>query len=352
MTDRRLLSVFVPLAVLAFVRAASAQEPAFLGGVQAARFDEAPPYFHYVLPCQMAGDFAGLFRRTVPQSEPAICWPAHALKMQKVNGKFESSPLADGMLAVSAVRIRFVPRDTKAGADFPEFASAKVNFERQPGNSYGFFGDTEMFYKFVFSNLCTDCIPGQQAPANPNPAQLDIEYNLVRDSLKQFDSVYGRIKDVSSLIRTVVRSIDEPAAGDPQGSMRLYGDLNGKLADLCPEPAKSCLLSYAKYQSCMDQSTGGSAGGCGAAPDCNVVCNFKQSDLRVLNASLCRFPWRAGYRGSAPSLLARGSRRAFSLPGSACALRPTCAEHACPSRLCMSTTKKVNQDADKPHPTF
>jgi hypothetical protein len=81
-------------------------------------------------------------------------------------------------------------------------------------------------------------------------AQLEGEYRDFKDSLTQFDIVSKRINELAAQIRIGITPKNQPSLKDPPEAMGLYSDVNQRFAELCPEPAKSCVHSYAKYQAC------------------------------------------------------------------------------------------------------
>lgn len=268
-------------------RMLQAQEPAFFAGNRAARFEVHSGYFHYVFLCRSTVEFQAQFVRPslpLPPSEPAICWPVGAVKMVKTNGKFEGGPQALGTLVVSEHNLRFVPG---AGHEdqYIDFRKGEARFERQPGNNFAFFGTTELFYKIAFMSLCASCQPGSSVPVDAAAAQLDLEYGLFQESLSTFDSAMRRAEEWTSDTRIRVGPENQPGVLDPPESMGLYSDLNGRLAGLCPDLAKACIQSFAKYQACMNTSQRDQ--GCGAVPSCTVDCRLGQADLRSLNAAVC-----------------------------------------------------------------
>ena len=286
---RRLPWVAFSLTLLGSAASISlAQEPAFIVWRSAVRFEENPGFFHYILPCRTAKDFgekAATSEPAVSASEPALCWPVQAVNMVKVDGKFEGTPPAAGQLIVSADHVRFEARDPKQSSLSADFKPGEVNFEHESGKGTAFFGTTDHFYKFFFLDLCEKCTPANPAPPDTNTAQLEIEFGLVRDSIKTFDSVYQRIQEISAQFRVEVRLANQPAVSDPTEAMGLYGRINAQLAGRCEEPAKSCIASYAKYQTCMGSAQ--ATQGCGVKPDCTAVCRLSAEDIRSMAARPC-----------------------------------------------------------------
>ncbi|MGO9339824.1 MAG: energy transducer TonB [Terracidiphilus sp.] len=190
----------------------------------------------------------------------------------------------NGELNVSANNIRFTRLDVKPASEFFDFRPQEIVFSHRPGTNFAAFGAGDIAYLFSFTVLCSDCTPGTPAPKEDNTSQLEVEYGLVGDSFKQFDSVEKRINDLAAKLRIAVTPKNQPSLKDPPEAMGLYSDLNLRLAELCPEPGKSCVQSYAKYQACKASA---SPTGCGDPPACSAFCNLTHEAFQGLKAGFC-----------------------------------------------------------------
>jgi len=86
------------------------------------------------------------------------------------------------------------------------------------------------------------------------------------------------------LMRVEVMPANQPVLSDPSGAMNLYGALNERLAETCPEPARTCLQSFARYQRC---AAGPLPAACGPRPACSAACNVDPSTIKVYKAAVC-----------------------------------------------------------------
>jgi len=89
---------------------------------------------------------------------------------------------------------------------------------------------------------------------------------------------------MAALLRIGVTPKNQPTLKDPKEAMGLYGDLNHRFAELCSEPAKSCVQSYAKYQGCKG---GNPSQECGDPPTCSAYCAITSEAFRGLKAGFC-----------------------------------------------------------------
>ncbi len=185
---------------------------------------------------------------------------------------------------ISAHHVRFIPHDPKLADLYVDFHPEETELLHHPGQAFGALGTTKILVAFRFSKLCLTCAPGTPIPAGINPALLDQEFQLVQDGIKHFDSSYRRMYLVSAKIRVEVRAQNQPGGSDVPDAMRLYSDLNRQLAEVCPEPARSCIRSYAVYQACIADHGGAK---CGAEPNCSAACPVSMSQVQNLKARAC-----------------------------------------------------------------
>ena len=273
----------------------TAQEPVFFSGIRALRFEESPGFYHYLYPCKSPVDFHAEMPKIDPFAtalEPAICWPINALKMVKVNDKYESSPAVPGQLVVAEHNIRFLPNDQKLADRYADLIPAQTRFEHTPGQNFGFFGVEGAFFKFGFSNLCPACADGTTVPPIANPAKLESEFALIADSLKHFDSILKHVQDLAASLRVEINAANQPGPADPHEAMGLYAALNDQLAKLCPEPARSCIETFARYQAACKNVV--SASDCPAPPSCAAACNLSPENIRNVPAMFCTQPDQQG----------------------------------------------------------
>jgi TonB family protein len=264
-----------------------AQEPAFISGDLAVRFEQAPGFFHYAALCRTATEFSAVkppTRLPWKSTEAGVCWYVMGTKMLNDGGKVDGSPLVDGKLVISAHHVRFIPRDAQFSNLYVDFHPEETELLHHPGQEFGALGTTKILIAFRFSKVCQSCAPGTPIPAGINPALLDQEFQLVQDGIKHFESAYRRIFVLSEKIRVEVRAQNQPGGHDVPEAMRLYSDLNRQLAEVCPEPAKACVRIYAVYQACIADHGGAK---CGAEPNCSAACSVSMSQLQNLKARAC-----------------------------------------------------------------
>jgi TonB family protein len=285
---RMLLGTGLLLCGLLQVEAAlRAQEPAFISGDEAVRFEHAPGFFHYAALCRTAREFGAAVppaRLPRESTEAAVCWYVMGTKMRNDGGKVDGSPLVDGKLVLSAHHVRFIPHDPKLADLYVDFHPEETELLHHPGQAFGALGTTKILVAFRFSKLCLSCAPGTPIPEGMNPALLDQEFQLVQDGIKHFDTSYRRMFLVSEKIRVEVRAQNQPGGNDVPEAMRLYSNLNRQLAEVCPEPAKACIRSYAVYQACIADRGGAK---CGPQPNCSAACSVSVSQLQNLKARAC-----------------------------------------------------------------
>ena len=273
--------------LMLLVDAGWTQGPAFLGGGQSARYEEAAGYFHYLWPCKVAADGSQVRGPgTGVDATPALCWPIRASRVRMVDGKVERSPVVEGILIVSAAQVHFSPGNAKDAEYKAKSPIANVLFRHDGGKLFATLSMAGTVYQFAFDNFCVECVQGSPPLDPAKGAQLDAEYSELADSLKQFEVVHKRISDVAALVLLRVRPGDQPTTDDPPEAMGLYSKLNRGLAEACPEPAKTCLRSYEAYQTCE----AGAAKDCGVVPTCSAVCAVTPQVLQELGAGLCQSP--------------------------------------------------------------
>ena len=276
------------LFLLAESGAATAQEPAFIGGKHAIRYEENPGYFHFVFPCnQVVGATTQTETPGTPGSvQPALCWPVRMVRSATVDGKTETAPYVDGLWQVSATTVQFIPIGPNGASQKQEFAASQTTFQHDAGKPFAVLGAKDLGYQFVFSfsTVCEGCKQGTPLLDPNKGAQLDAEFTAVSDSLKEFETVSKHIKELAAQTRVGVTPANQPTAKDVPEAMGLYSDLNNRFAEKCLEPAKSCVLSYAKYQACK---AGSSSAECGGEPTCSAFCVLSPVDFSGFKAGIC-----------------------------------------------------------------
>lgn len=273
---------------------ALAQEPAFFSNGsamgQAVRYEQAHGVYHYVVPCkQLIGGMSY-------DTEVALCWPVNAMRLRMGDGKLDFSAATQGTLTISAREVRFIPVQAKDMALYFSVPIFQAQFSDQSGSGTSGFGTAmigskEVAYKFGFANVCVpSCAPGSVALDPSKNDQLKAEFRNVADSLKTFDSVYGRFRTMALQVRFIVTPGNQPKPGDVVLAMELYGGLNGRLAEVCSESARSCIKKYQAYQECSGKNP--SSGTCGAPPDCTATCTLAPESYKRLEAGVCESPSR------------------------------------------------------------
>jgi periplasmic protein TonB len=264
-----------------------AQEPAFINGDLAVRFEQAPGSFHYAAWCRTATEFSATPpppRLPWKSTEPGACWYVMGTKMRNDGGKVDGSPLVEGKLVISAHHVRFIPHDSKLAALYVDFHPEETELLHHSGQEFAALGTTKILIGFKFSKICPACAPGTPVPAATNTELLDQEFQLVQDQIKHFDAAYRHFFALASKIRVEVRAQNQPGGSDVPEAMRLYSDLNRQLAEACPEPAKACIRSYAVYQACIADHGGAK---CGVEPNCSAACPLSEDQLQSLKARAC-----------------------------------------------------------------
>jgi TonB family protein len=269
--------------------ALQAQEPAFLQGSAGVRYEEAPGVFHYVFSCSLpsaggAGAGSGPQAATGP---PALCWLILLTHLEMVDGKAKFDAPVAGALMVSAELAHFLPNDPKATTTLPDFVPSQALLQYDAKHSVlGLQTKAGMFF-LSLRPICSGCTPGGPALDPNKAAQLEAEYMEIQSSLKNFDVVSKRIRDLADHMRFGVTPNDQPTTTDLPEAMALYSDLNHRLAPLCPEAARACVQSYEKYQGCK---SGNPQADCGTPPSCSAFCPLLADTWRSLKATFCRSP--------------------------------------------------------------
>ncbi len=266
---------------------ARAQEAAFYSHTMGVRYEEGPGNFHYVFNCALPiGNARDSASRSPVQGRgaPALCWPALMGRMQTTNGAPTYDKPVSGVLMVSASLVRFVPDDPAGASMIPDKAPAEIQYSHNPREITATLSVKEGAFAFAFRSLCLGCASGAVRYDTKKMAQLNAEFREFEDSLTQFNFVSSHIHDLASNMRVGVTPKDQPSVKDPPEAMRLYGELNGRFAALCPEPAKSCVQAYAKYQMCK---SGSLQAECGDEPACSAYCVITSDNLRSLKATFC-----------------------------------------------------------------
>jgi len=268
--------------------AAPAQEPAFVSGMHAIRYEVGPGYFHFVIPCKqlVAGTPQAGTTGATANFQPAPCWLVRMVRVATVGGKTETAPYVDGLWQVSASTVRFIPTDANGAAQKQEFTASQTTFLHDAGKPSAVLSSKELGYQFVFSfrTVCEGCTPGTPLLDPNKAAQLDAEFSTFGDSLKQFETVSKRINDLAAQTRVGVMPSNQPTQKDIPEAMGLYSELNYGFAEKCIEPAKSCVQSYAKYQACKG---GTSSTDCGDPPACSAFCVLSPADFLGFKAGIC-----------------------------------------------------------------
>ncbi len=264
-----------------------AQEPVFISGDQAVRFEQAPGFFHYAAMCRTATEFKIQIppnRSPREMTESAVCWYVMGSKTRTTGGAKESSQPASGKLIISEHHVRFIPYDASLASLYMDLHPQEIEMKHEPGQAFALLGTREIEFNFRFSKLCPTCTLGTPTPAGLNPALLEQEFKLVNDSLRNFHSGWARIYALSSKIRIEVLAANQPRPTDSPADLRFYGNLNLQLAEFCSEPAKSCIGSFATYETCKALSRGSD---CGQQPSCSASCAVSLHDLQSLQARPC-----------------------------------------------------------------
>lgn len=177
-----------------------AQEPAVISGYQGVRFEQAPGFFHYATLCRTPTEFTAQMppiKLPQEQTESAVCWYVKASRIRS-GGTDSSSPEADGKLVISAHRVRFMPHNAQAADLYADLQRERVVLKHQSGDAYGTIGSADFVYSFRFSKLCPACAPGTPIAPGFNMALLDQEFGLLDQSLREFQSGWKRIYQLSS----------------------------------------------------------------------------------------------------------------------------------------------------------
>jgi protein TonB len=264
-----------------------AQESAFISGDQAVRFEQAPGFFHYAALCRTATEFkAQMPPNRLPRemTESAVCWYVVASKTPTVGGTKDTAPTMDGKLILSEHHVRFIPHDGSRADLYMDLHPQEIEMKHEPGQPLASLATREFLFNFRFSKICPTCARGTPVPVGLNPALLEQEFKLVGDTIRNFQSGWVRIYQLSSKIRVEVAAENQPGGSASADDMRFYGNLNLHLAEFCSEPAKSCIGSFATYETCKSLR-GGS--GCGQAPSCSASCAVSTRDLQNLQARPC-----------------------------------------------------------------
>lgn len=273
------------LSLLAGTGTVSSQQPSNPFSRQLVeRYEESPSYFHYVLPC---GSKVG----AGPYNEvPDLCWPVGIFRIQTADGKpAEHLPPVQGVLTVSASFLRFTPNDNNSKM-FQDAPIAGVKFEYEPKLLIGAFKTPEGVFGFAFTSFCDRCTSGT-SPIDPQKvAQLEAEYHEFGESLTHFSEIRQQIKSRAQMLVGIFPKL-QPTVDDLREAMNLYNMINFKFADQCGEPAKSCILAYAKYQACKSNDL---SAPCGDAPECSGACYLTGEALRAIKASICTSPNQEG----------------------------------------------------------
>jgi len=285
---RRCLLLCGVIVLLSQCGSSLAQEAALYQYTSAVRFEENPGYFHYILECRGGNGFTSA---SVLEIEPALCWRVAAAHFQVVDGKIDAktSEVAtfDGVLKISKSYLSFLPMEPSPANPERKFATSDVGFQHQTGQGFGFIsrlgsGKGE-FYKFGLVAICSQC---SAVPPPPDPAkagQLDVEFAMISDTIKDFDGSFQRYRAVQSHLKFAVTPANQPGPSATPDSMMMFSELNRDMAEMCSQPAKSCMQTYSKYQAC---SASKAPTNCGAAPACSASCTLASQDYQKLHADV------------------------------------------------------------------
>jgi TonB family protein len=277
---KRCLFICGVIALLSQCGSSLAQEAALYGYTSAVRFEESPGYFHYILECR---DVNGSTSTNVPGTELALCWSVVAAHFQVVDGKIDektSNPTGiDGVLKVSKSYVSFVPKNPDPANPERKFATSDVALQHQAGQASGFVavlaaGKGE-FYKFVLVSVCSKCAATPPLPDPAKAGQLDAEFAMISDTIKDFDGSLKRYRELSSHMRLTVSPDNQPGPSATTDSLKRFSELNRDMAEMCSEPAKSCIQTYSRYQACRASDAPTS---CGAIPTCSASCTLVPRD--------------------------------------------------------------------------
>jgi TonB family protein len=259
----------------------STPEPAFVDGISAARYEEAPGAYHYVYPCRVP---TPPFAPSTSPVQPALCWPTYAGQILSATGAATNTPPVSGVLMVSGSTVHFIPGDAKAASPIPDTPSKEIAFRYDSGQVLAELRTQTGTYRFAFQAACIGCTPGSSPIDLGKRPQLEAEYREFQQSLTDFDTVYRRINGLASNWRFGVTPKNQPTLSDPPEAMGLYSELNHKFAGFCLEPARSCVQTYEKYQACKSADP---QHDCGQAPSCSAFCALTKDAIREIGAGVC-----------------------------------------------------------------
>jgi TonB family protein len=209
--ERRLYLLGWMFASMSVVRCEvlSSQEPALFRNQPAARFEEAAGVFHYIVPCTEGNTDAN-----ATGERSALCWPVTASHVQRVDGKLVQSEAVQGTVRISASEVAFLPDEPKGESQAKPYARSETAFSHKAGAGEARFGNKDEIYVFTFSNACFGCTAGA-VPQDPSKAaQVDQEYELFHQALKDFKQVQERIVALSEQSRALVVAAGEPNVTD------------------------------------------------------------------------------------------------------------------------------------------
>src|ERR1700675_863821 len=149
----------------------NSQEPAFISGDQAVRYEQGHGYFHYAALCRTATEFKAQMppaRLPREMTESAVCWYVKASKMHAAGGAYDEASATDGKLVISAHHVRFIPRDAQFADLYADLHPEETVMKCEPGQVFASIGTKVISYGFRFSNLCPDCAPGTPVPLKAN----------------------------------------------------------------------------------------------------------------------------------------------------------------------------------------
>ena len=219
----------------------SAQEPAVISGYQAVRFEQSPGFFHYAALCRTPTEFSAQIppiKLPKEVTESAVCWYVKASRIRS-GGTDDPSPEADGKLVISAHRVRFMPHNPQAADLYADLQRERVELKHQTGDAYATIGSADSVYSFRFSKLCPSCAPGTTIAPGFNSALLDQEFGLLDESLRNFQSGWKKIYQLSSGVPVETQPRTQVAASGGSAPRRPSGQPDPAAAPRPSAPAVS-----------------------------------------------------------------------------------------------------------------
>jgi TonB family protein len=164
-----------------------AQEAITSNGTVMLRYPQGEGIYHYLNNCLQSPTNSTPAPNTPPAANnvPAICWAITAFGMKSADGT-EHDPIV-GKLSISATEIQFAPTAATNQQFAYHLPVSETSFTHQPGQTSGTLVNQGAKYEFVFTKICDGCNPATAASVTAAPAALDAEFDLVEQSLEQFE---------------------------------------------------------------------------------------------------------------------------------------------------------------------